>query len=395
MKKILIISNDKQTSLINFQSSEAFRIDSHSKNIFSDDKVYVFSENARKEIKRNNIIFLKDDIKSISQKLNKMDVIILFQNSHYSSFVYKLADKLKTKIIVDLYNPLFFEKLSYNESFLRLSEVKNVVARIIFSGDFFFCANRRQFDYYLGVLSQLGKINDIKPSDTPLAIVPTILNKNFKSAFLSKNKDFVFFGGFYPWFDLHQTIKFVEKVIAENKNITFIGIENPKVKGIFRESANAIKKTFIKEINKQVFIKDWVSVKDIPKELSKYRFALNFAVNSLEDELSYRTRLLTLLQNNVPILTNGNDEISKAIIRKKAGVEYKTIGFQKLSFLLGKSSEYEKNCSSVLNHLSVIETNELIKVKNFINKSLRRKNKRNLFLSASVWIDRFKKTFTS
>lgn len=363
MKKILIVSDDEQDNVINLIGSEALRIKSHCENVFSGYLVDVFTRNSRKNKKTGNINYLNVSKKWILKNIGTYKAVVLFQNSHFSSFTYKLAKKkLHIKTIIDLYNPLILEKSTYVNT-IRKRETEESIKAIIFSGDFFLCANQKQKDYYLGALSVLGKTSDSAFGTELVAVIPThfpvcCLIENFK-----KTKDFVFFGGVYPWFNKKEIGKFTQRIIKAGYNVTFFGNKNPAVKGDFFKVTSRLSQTFSKK-TPGVFYQEWMPFERISLKLQNYKIAFNFVNDNLEDFFAYRTRFLSLLQSGVPIITNGKDEISMAMIKYGAGDKYDER--KKISEYLDDIEQKSRKAINLFNVLNKIDENEKNKIIKFI-----------------------------
>lgn len=365
MKKILIISDDEQDNAVNLIGSEGLRIKSHCENIFSSYLVDVFTKNPRKNHKKGNINYINSSEEWILKNISAYEAMVLFQNSHFSSFTYKLAKKkLDIKTIVDLYNPLILEKSTY-ESNVRMKETEESVRMIISSGDFFFCANQKQKDYYLGVLSVFGKTSGISSGAELISIIPTHLPACHLMENVAKTKDFVFFGGFYPWFNKKEISNFAEKIVKSGFNVTFFGSKNPAVKGDFIKTADALSKQFSGKIAENIFYKEWLPFEKISSELQKYKMAFNFVDDNLEDIYAYRTRFLSLLQSGVPIITNGKDEISESIFRFGAGDKYDSK--KKIQEYLMNSEKKSKESKILFELLSKVDNLEKNKVVRFFS----------------------------
>lgn len=373
MRKILIISNENCESIKNFHGSEAIRIFTYYQHIFAYDTVYILSSDYFQLKIRSGQIVSSIKVDGRIRKLiddYRIDAVVIFQNSHFNSLTYKFAlqNNKKTKIIIDLYNPLLIEKSTYNSDQVRLQEIKEAILKIISSGDFFICANNRQFNLYLGMLISLGKIINFSPKDIPLCIIPTILPlRNLSAhALIRKKFDFLFFGGFYPWFDEKKAIMFTKQAIAKGANITFLGIKNPFTKGIFNKEPDDISREFAN--SSRVHIKEWMDYKELQAEIPKYRLAVNFVKSTMEDFFANRTRLLSLLQAGIPVITSGRDEISEEIIKTGAGF-YEGNMINNMAEILKKVGKIKKNCKSLYRKLSLINSDEKQKIELFMSSA--------------------------
>ena len=86
----------------------------------------------------------------------------------------------KIPVAVDIYAPVMVENANYFfqvknnqeeifQNYLEKTIITNT--RVFEIGDFFFCANDRQYFYYLGILNVLGRINPLTYSQKIIDIV--------------------------------------------------------------------------------------------------------------------------------------------------------------------------------------------------------------------------------
>lgn len=390
MKKILIVSDETQRSLINLIGSEALRIKSHCQNLFADFEVHIVAREAQLRRQIQKMIFL-DEAEATEVSFGDYEALLLFQNSHFSSQTYRIAKtRPAKKIIVDLYNPLVLEKSSYvRGDQYRWREILTVVNTILTAGSFYLCANRRQFLYYLGFLSALGKAGETDEGTKKIAMVPTVLdNMKTKIASDKRRQDFLAFGGVYPWFDEEEISIFTKKVIAEGRNITFLGCGNPVVKGRYLDAMRRLRRTFVSFANMVHFV-DWVNYEKIPQHMLHYKVAISLIRNTDEDYLAYRTRFLTLLQNGIPIITNGVDEISLQLIENDAGFRYARK--RKLDTYLNNFSRMSRRARYLFKKLSQIDDFEKQKIKRFFNFPETRYEDRDKTFIKDLWFGMRKK----
>ena len=70
-------------------------------------------------------------------------------------------------IAIDLYDPMHLEALQRVDADGELPYVLNLVIDQLRRGDFFFCASERQRDYWIGMLSSLGRITPEAYAEDP------------------------------------------------------------------------------------------------------------------------------------------------------------------------------------------------------------------------------------
>jgi hypothetical protein len=366
MQNIAIICDKKQDDLIRMSDGETLRIKSHCEYLFPQAQIYIVSQAPRKKITFGKITYLDWSAKKFLSDYHKLNLrtILLFQNSHFSSLAYQFSKKrLPVSTIVDLYNPLIFEKLNQVKTNTRFLEMIESIKTIIESGDFFLCATETQKRYYLGVLSLAGKVRRNNFDELPLVVIPTNLGNSFNNETKEK-KDLVFFGGLYPWFNINKIIDFTKRAVSKKYQVAFLGLQNPQVKGWYLEPVKKIMDTFSE--NKYIDFGNWTDYKTILKKLSMYKIAINIVPDGIEDELAYRTRLLTLLQCGVPFVTNGKDELSRVAIQAGVGFEYDKFWEKKNAALLAKKNNLSEKAISLYKKLVCLNNEEKNKFDKFI-----------------------------
>ena len=176
---------------------------------------------------------------------------------------------LKKPLIVDLYDPyniatLIEQKdMAMDERFKSYEEIKGILIDELYHGDFFLCANERQRDYWIGMLTTIGRVNPVLidydpslrklidlvpfglPSYQPLrrrdvikGVVPGIDREDFVV---------IWGGGIYNWLDPITLIKAMNIVTEKNSKVKlfFLGINHPnpevKERRMINEAVNLAK----------------------------------------------------------------------------------------------------------------------------------------------------------
>lgn len=253
--------------------------------------------------------------------LNRSEILYCLVSTKPDSITTQVIEDLKpnNKLILDLYTPILLEKdLTYIPYFptywvSRRNQIK-IIKHAIKRAIFYTVANKRQKSYWLSQTKAWG----IKIDKKNIAVIPT--SHDF---YMDKNKNgkvILWFGGIYPWLDPTPLAQAFSK-IASNFPRWKLRILGGFYKGT---GYNKIYKDFTKVLNNipsnQLEIVPWQSPKKLPEYLKDVAFAVHLPKDTKEDLLAHRVRLLTLTNSHIPVLTSGKDEISKIIVKQKAGM---------------------------------------------------------------------------
>lgn len=237
---------------------------------------------------------------------NRYDFVYYLQASSKQSAAYFLANvPVKAKRIIDLYTPLLLEKASYTSK-EDLPKVSDRIKKVVAKGDFFICATPRQKEYY-----------NLKN----LAIVPFIPQEpQISKRKINKNSfTLVWLGAFYPWFSPENLIKAINLIKDDNLKLIIIGGKNPKTDTFDPNFENISKLAD----NKKITFYPWLKYEEMFKILRTANAGVCLSNNSPEDKLAIRSRMISMLQANLPLIVNGNDEISEIVEKFTLGVKLK------------------------------------------------------------------------
>jgi hypothetical protein len=228
---------------------------------------------------------------------------------------------LGVPIVVDLYDPFLFENLHrlrgreerwpHHEGGLR------VLAEQARCGDWFICANERQRDLYLGLLSALGRINPTTydadstlrslidvvpfglPSDPP--VDGSVLEAEPGQRLVVWN------GGPWDWFDPATAIRAVARLT--DVRLLFIGTRHPNPAIGEPPTARAARAVAAELgiLDRRVFFRDWTPYAERGAALLRANAALSLHLPGVETRFASRTRLLDWIWAALPgVVTEGD-----------------------------------------------------------------------------------------
>jgi len=323
----------------------------------------------KKNIKKNGIRIISG-LKSINL-IDDFDVVLIELSSSTSSIAYLYATSSYNKpTIVDSHYSIIFEKLvSLSNKDSGVYEQKlQVISKIIEKGDHYICATPKLRDYYLGIISLIGKINHNTFNTELVSTIPNIFETNFssnkrvlrKQYFKKNDKVIISLGAIYPWFSPTPVIAAMPMILSrvEDAKLLILGGKHPS--GFYAEGYNnAVQLS--KKLNlyrRSVHFLNWVTKEESYAYTSEADLSVLISKDSLEDEFAYRTRTLTPLLLGIPTVTNGSDYISRLIHNYQAGVVLpnespQTISRELTKLLLDKKlhRKAKRNTKMVITHI--------------------------------------------
>jgi glycosyltransferase involved in cell wall biosynthesis len=259
-----------------------------------------------------------------------LGVVLLFYPS--------LCD-LGKPLVADLYNPFLLENLQRQATADLLQKVSShegfldALRAQIGAADFFVCADEKQRDYWLGVLSALGRVNpythhhdstlrcliDVVPFGLP-DVPPQHTRRVLKGVYKTIGADdkvILWGGGIWNWLDALTLIRAMRLILGHRRDVKlfFMGIERPNVSVVRMEAAHeAI--GLSKELglyDRYVFFNDWVPYAERQNFLLEADIGASLHRDHIETRFSFRTRLLDYIWAGLPTIATAGDVLSKAL----------------------------------------------------------------------------------
>jgi glycosyltransferase involved in cell wall biosynthesis len=253
--------------------------------------------------------------------------------------------------VVDFYDPFLIETLhgadekdKWDDYNYRLSlSSMNVQARL---GDFFMCASEQQRDYWLGVLSGMGRLNprnyradssfrsliDIVPfgiEAEPPKQTRRVL-KGVLPGISDTDKVILWGGGIYEWFDPFSLIRAMRRVsdACPDARLFFLGARHPNpavgYTPISREAMGLAKDLGLYE--KCVFFHPgWVPYEERGNYLVEADVGASTHLDCIETRFAFRTRLLDCIWASLPIVTTRGGALTEMVEKHGLGrvVDYR------------------------------------------------------------------------
>lgn len=249
-------------------------------------------------------------------------------------------------VIVDIYDPYVIESLEvykdeersvrqkrHDEAFRTLDYQLKI-------GDFFICANEKQKDYWLGMLSALDRINPevytytrnggklIETVPFGISDTPPVHTKNvLKGVWPGIGPDdtvLLWGGGIWNWFDpltLIQAVKLISQSRSDVK-LFFMGVKHPNPGVTQMEMLNNAV-ALAKELDlydKYVFFNfGWVDYEERQNYLLEADIGVSCHFETFETRFAFRTRILDCLWSDLPIVCTRGDYFADLVESQKLG----------------------------------------------------------------------------
>jgi glycosyltransferase involved in cell wall biosynthesis len=233
--------------------------------------------------------------------------------------------------VVDLYDPFIVENLHYYES--RGAEVFThdhaTLLQSLLRGDLFLCASAAQRLFYLGALLAAGRVNPMAFENDPhldalIRIAPFGVPGNAGVSPAGDAGAAILFGGIYDWYDPLLAINAVAiaRTTLPELTLTFTTHPNPSLTPQGK-LADAI--GYVKEKNYEfVRFEPWVAYEERAAFYARFGAALLTFPQSVETDLSMRTRVYDYLWGGLPIVTSSAPGTDELLMKYGAGTVVRT-----------------------------------------------------------------------
>ena len=255
--------------------------------------------------------------------------------------------ELGKHLIVDLYVPMTLEALAQYEhkSMDEQAAVQqNIIAAILEQltiGHFFICASERQRDYWLGLLTAVGRIDPKSYGDDCslhrlIDVVPFGLpdeppysdKKSLKGVYPGigeKDKVLLWGGGIYNWLDPFTPIKAVAELAQRRNDIKlfFMGARHPDpnvpAMKAYDEAVALSRKLDV--LDSSVFFNNkWVPYSERVGFLLDADLGVNANIDHIETRFSFRTRILDCIWSALPVVSTHGDFLSSLVEQRRLGL---------------------------------------------------------------------------
>lgn len=220
--------------------------------------------------------------------------------------------------VIDLYDPFIIENLHYYAT--RGAEVYThdhaTLIRSLMRGDVFLCASAAQRLFYLGLLLAVGRLNPVAfDTDSHLGGLLRLAPFGVQPARPARSRptNAILFGGIYDWYDPITAIDAAAIARKSIPDITLTFTRHPNPDSTPQgKAAEAME--HVRRWGHDQFIRfePWVPYEQRGEFFERHALAMLCFPQSIETDLSMRTRVYDYLWGGLPVITSpapGTDEI--------------------------------------------------------------------------------------
>lgn len=230
-------------------------------------------------------------------------------------------------LVSDNYIPISVEVAARNSSdpdeqvnYLRLQKSSMKATR---RADYILYASESQFDYYIGYLAGINKLNPATYNElqSRMLKIPYGVDPNDKPGEVGNppvKPTLLWYGAFYSWFDMESLIGALKQIKKEMPDFRLViaGAKNPynKDPGIlahYEKTMNALN-----PIKDSIELIPWGAFDERFATYAKASAIITWNHIALENEYAWRTRLMDFVLAERPIITNGGDPLGEDLIKR-------------------------------------------------------------------------------
>jgi len=248
--------------------------------------------------------------------------------------------------VVDVYDPALIEGLELHATESppeRLARHREDLASLevaMQAGDFFLCASERQRNYWIGVLSALGRVNPVTygadatlrnllavvpfgiPDEAP---VPGRMRLRDAEAIRPDDPVAIWAGGIWNWFDPETLVRGAARAVGDLPTLRLVfmgaGHPNPSVsRPAAAEAASRLARELGLEGKHIFFRRGWVPYAERGSMLLEADAGVVLHRETVESGLALRTRVLDHLWAGLPSIVTAGDAMADLVEAEHLGV---------------------------------------------------------------------------
>ncbi len=248
-------------------------------------------------------------------------------------------------LVIEATYPYTFEplqlhsRLPLDQQMPSFTNRLETMRRAALAGDFFFCANQRQRDYWLGVLDALGRINPYTfPADQMLYQLIDIVPFGLPSRPLEHDAPVIkgvipgiglndrvvlWGGGLWEWLDPLSLVQAIARVAEKRPDVRLVFPATRHPNAAVPDMPMRAKTVELSDrlglTGKVIFFGDWVPYELWPSYLLEADIGASLHREALETHFAFRTRMLDYIWAGLPMVVNGGDTTSELVTRYGLG----------------------------------------------------------------------------
>jgi GT2 family glycosyltransferase len=290
------------------------------------------------------VAFARDDETLISHLVSQSEVVIV---QGYSLWRYPVIAGQRKIIVVDLYDPYYLEGLELfskeeaERGRLMARDNLSTLHHQLLLGDFFICASERQRDFWIGMLTALGRLEtdgyrrdptfrsliDVVPFGCA-ATAPQHTQQVIKGVLPGIAADdtlLLWGGGIWDWFDPLTLIRAMSLVRAERPKLRlfFLGQHHPNPTDVPEMAMHGRAVELAQQLdllNQTVFFNDrWVPYDERASYLLEADIGVSAHQAHIETRFAFRTRLLDCIWAGLPMIVSTGDALADLVAQRGLG----------------------------------------------------------------------------
>jgi glycosyltransferase involved in cell wall biosynthesis len=246
-------------------------------------------------------------------------------------------------LVIELYDPYLFEYLAHpNERFTSWGYLRqwHLVNEQLQYGDFFTCANERQWDYWLGRLCAIGRLTSEQYQRDPtfrslLAVIPFGISSTPPRHLAAAVKGVIpgvapsdilllWAGGIWQWFDPLTLVRAMAEVSKDRSDIKllFLGASHPNPNEPKMPIVEQCRQTSreLGVLDRSVFFHEgWVAYDELQNYLLEADIGVATYSDIVETRFSFRTRVRDYIWANLPLLLTQGDSFAELVEQQQLG----------------------------------------------------------------------------
>jgi glycosyltransferase involved in cell wall biosynthesis len=276
-------------------------------------------------------------------------------------------------LVIELYDPYLFEYLEHAPArFPRWGYLRHwyLLNRQMELGDFFICANERQWDYWIGRFCALGRLTPEMYKLDPtfgrlLAVIPFGISstppvhtrpvvKGVVPGISADDILLLWAGGIWQWFDPLTLIRAMHQVSSRRSDVKllFPGTRHPSLQMPQMPMAETAQKLAqeLGVLNRSVFFQEgWVPKADLQNYLLEADIGVSTYWDVVETRFAFRTRVCEYIWAGLPMILTRGDYFADLVERHCLG---KTVaggdvtGWTEAILDLAASREVREGCGA-------------------------------------------------
>jgi len=219
------------------------------------------------------------------------------------------------------------------------------------AGDFFVCNSERQRDYWLGMLSALGRVNPLTFSDDPslrrlVDVVsfglpdepPRHRRPALKGAYpgIGATDRVIFWGGgIYNWLDPLTALRALAQIVSSRPEVKlfFAATQHPSPHTAPMEMLQRARQLSdeLGLTDRHAFFNDWVPYQERESYLLEADIGLSLHLDHIETRYAFRNRVLDAIWAGLPMVVTEGDTAAELVERHDLG---RVVGYEDVAGLV-------------------------------------------------------------